>query len=206
MECVAPRALCSAPTASHALFHYAPARRSPFTPVMSRGTWACLLDLQKTRNVFTDGARHLVEHACLRAEAAEAAVVEFCEDYSKLEAHFKSVPREGGASGGGSPVAAAQAALPVPTAEPAAPPAAQPAPAADAAPRAKFFVAIDSRGQVRSLHSTEKGAIFSILRNTYDRCSVLELELDGKEYCTDGDTDEEDAEEPATKRGRSSAE
>lgn len=92
---------------SRSLSHYAPARRSAFTPVMSRGTWVRLLDLQKTRNVFTDGARHLVEHASLRAEAAEAAVVEFCEDYSKLEAHFKRVPREGGASGGGSPVAAA---------------------------------------------------------------------------------------------------
>jgi sRNA-binding protein len=159
-----------------------------------------LLDLQKTVNVFTDGANHLTKHAGLSAARAEDAIREFCQDYSQLEEHFQRVPREGGTCGGNSPVAEADHAASHAAAHAAALAATGGAGAVQAAaePRAKFFVAIDSWGQVLSLHSTQKAAVRR--GKTYDGYTVLELELDGKDQCTDDSSDEE----PAPKRGRTS--
>ena len=154
-----------------------------YEPVMSRGTWLCLLDLANSDNM-SNGLICLKERAGLSEESAEIALREFNKDFCKLEEYFKNMPREDGTCGGGSP------------------------PAADAAeslikPSTKFFVSIDSWGQVLSLHSTQKAAIKR--GKTYDGFSVIELELDGKDQCIEGDTDDEDESvEPAAKRGKSS--
>jgi hypothetical protein len=72
-------------------------------------------------------------------------------------------------------------------------------------PRETFFVAIDSWGKMLSLHSTRKAAIKR--GKKYDGYTVLELEVDGKDLFTDVDADEEEeAEEPKSKRGKSSVE
>ena len=175
---------------------------TPFAPVMSRATWMKLLDLQKTSNVFTDGAKHLCDDASPTTEAAEAAVLEFCTRYSELEAHFQSVPREDGTCGGGSPAALAQPA----GAQAAEPAAAAPQAAPQAAVAPTYYVLIDGYGQQVSLHATRKDALKR--SKTYDGFSILALQVGGEDKCTDitDSEPEEEDEEPAPKKKRARVE